>query len=464
MDCWFAVRNGHLFNAHNKDELMDGYARHITKHLLESRDRVMLGDSLVKQSADEQNIRDQGFTRPRVLLILPFKDLAYKFVNKLIALLPEKMQKEIANREKFENEFGFDESGMTEEEKQSFERKPKDFQDMFSGNIDDAFRLGISLRNKGIKLFTEFYKSDLIIASPLGLRMLVGNSVVNGKTKSSSWDFLSSIEICVLDAAEAFSMQNIEHLQLIFNEMNRIPTESHGADFSRVREWVLNDWSRYYRQTIILSGYMNPDLNILFNKSCSNWRGKVKVRQRYEGCFSYIIPTVRHMFNRFEVQNMKELDEARFNFFTKDVFPNYRSAGHERTLIFVPSYFDFIRLRNYFKSERLNFGMVTEYTERREIDKFRSQFENGRIDYLFVTERFWYFRRNRFKGVSNIIFYGVPENSHFYAEALNCLGTEGDHTCISLICRYDSLSLERVLGTDRTTSLLASDRHTYLFC
>lgn len=50
----------------------------------------------------------------------------------------------------------------------------EDYLDTFSGNIDDCFRFGVSLTKKTIKLFAEFYNSDIIIASPLGLRMLVG--------------------------------------------------------------------------------------------------------------------------------------------------------------------------------------------------------------------------------------------------------------------------------------------------
>ena len=49
-----------------------------------------------------------------------------------------------------------------------------DFKKMFAGNSDDFFRVGMVIMRKGIKLFTEFYSSDIIVASPVGLRSIIG--------------------------------------------------------------------------------------------------------------------------------------------------------------------------------------------------------------------------------------------------------------------------------------------------
>lgn len=45
---------------------------------------------------------------------------------------------------------------------------------IFAGNVDDCFRLGIAVTSKQLKLYSEFYRSDILVASPLGLRTIIG--------------------------------------------------------------------------------------------------------------------------------------------------------------------------------------------------------------------------------------------------------------------------------------------------
>lgn len=45
---------------------------------------------------------------------------------------------------------------------------------MFAGNIDDCFRVGVAFKRNTISLYTKFYAADMIIASPLGLRRIIG--------------------------------------------------------------------------------------------------------------------------------------------------------------------------------------------------------------------------------------------------------------------------------------------------
>lgn len=45
---------------------------------------------------------------------------------------------------------------------------------MFEGNTDDCFRIGVQLSKSGMKLYADFYKADILICSPLGLRLILG--------------------------------------------------------------------------------------------------------------------------------------------------------------------------------------------------------------------------------------------------------------------------------------------------
>lgn len=66
----------------------------------------------------------------------------------------------------------------------------------------------MSILKRSIRLYSPFYSSDIIIASPLGLRTLLG---VEGE-KKRDFDFMSSIEVLVLDSADVLLMQNWEHV------------------------------------------------------------------------------------------------------------------------------------------------------------------------------------------------------------------------------------------------------------
>lgn len=74
-----------------------------------------------------------------------------------------------------------------------------------------------------LKLYEQFYASDIIVASPLALRLLCGHKVdnkANDMIEEIDQDFLSSIELLVMDQSEAFIYQNLEHLEEVLKALN----------------------------------------------------------------------------------------------------------------------------------------------------------------------------------------------------------------------------------------------------
>ena len=198
------------------------------------------------------SFQDQGFTRPKVLLLCPYRYYAYQFIDTLLSLLPHKMV--LFGKSKFLDEFG-DNSTDQEEDTQA---KWKEF---FPGNNDDCFRMGISIHGKIFKLYSDFYNSDIVIASPLSLKQI---------EDKQGWDYLSSIEICIVYGMDMICMQNYDHLFGVIQNCNKTISKDRNTDFSRLREYFLNDYQKYMRQTILVGTLLNSNLLGLFHRSCFN--------------------------------------------------------------------------------------------------------------------------------------------------------------------------------------------------
>lgn len=159
-------------------------------------------------------------------------------------------------------------------------------------------------------------------------------------------------------------MQNWDHLLHIFNHLHLQPKESHGTDFSRVRTWSLDGCSKYYRQTIIFSSFVLPEINSIFNKRCFNYAGKVRTANPIkEGTIGQVFVQLPHVFHKFECGSVLESVDARFEFFINKVLPQFRENLMKQTLVYVSNYFDYVRLRNYFKKEDIGFVQICEYSK-----------------------------------------------------------------------------------------------------
>ena len=209
-------------------------------------------------------------------LSLPFLHVFLESARRVVSAMSKLLFSQIkggnvSNKKRFDQDFGTEEEIVAKSKKKTG-NKPEDFYQTFSGDVDDGFKIGISVTKKTLKLYADFYSSDIIVASPLGLRMVIG---ADGD-KERDYDFLNSIEMLIVDQADIIAMQNWDHVMHILDHLHLQLLQSHGVDFSRVRMWTLNHLSQFYRQTLLFSSVAMPEVNAILSKKCSNYAGQIR--------------------------------------------------------------------------------------------------------------------------------------------------------------------------------------------
>ncbi|KAJ8076353.1 rRNA-binding ribosome biosynthesis protein utp25 [Marasmius tenuissimus] len=310
------------------------------------------------------------------------------------------------------------------------------------------------MTRKTVKAFSEFYQCDVIIASPLGLRQSI--------QKEKGADYLSSIEILVMDQLDALTMQNWDHVKFVLDHLNKLPKESHDTDFSRVKPWFLDGHAEYLRQSVLLSAYETPETRALFNNNLKNVAGRIRQERRWS---PIDVPEGLHQdFVRFDCVSPQDEADKRFNYFTTQVLPAVLKSAVQstNTVIFIPSYFDFLRVQNHFRTlTGTSYAVLSEYSSNQDISRARQAFFLGQKSFLLITERFHFYKRYKIRGIRNIIFYGPPDHPQFYSEFLSYPflddGVESsDVTCRVLYSKYDWFRLERIAGTEAAAELIKS--------
>ncbi|OWZ19103.1 Digestive organ expansion factor [Phytophthora megakarya] len=482
-------------------------AMHVLNHVLKARDTVTRNNERIKKrdagkdeehgDDEEKEYRDQGFCRASVLMLLPLRSAAMAFVKQLLELLPANMDT-FHNKDRFFSEFG---SVKDEDDDSSNNDDNKEWQRVFDeGNNDDCFQLGLSFSRKAVRFYSEYHHADIIIASPLGLRQQLGDEVAvldeaetTADVKLSS-DFLSTIEVCIIDSASLMAMQNLEHLRTVLRATNLQPKEAPNADFSRVREWNLAFLASYFRQTVMFSHGVEPALNALVNRTCRNISGLVKYVRRYDAAdgsasIARVVPQVKQIFQRVDMDHngrltAKDEVELRFAYFKKHVFEPLLDHPRKHVLIFIPSYFDYVRVRNLFNDSMnkklIRTAQCCEYTTSKQVSRARTSFFHGHCHVMLYTERFHFYHQYQIRGVHQLIWYGLPMMGDFYAEMMNMLpnsdsenhnddalvDTTDGKSSIALFTRLDLLRMQRIVGNKRAERMCQAKatKPTFLFC
>lgn len=204
--------------------------------------------------------------------------------------------------------------------------------------------------SKGVymRLFSDFYISDIILASPIGLRLAIENKKIGDKA-TADYDFLSSIEVAYLYHSDVMFMQNWEHVDYIMNLLNKLPkNNSPDTDFSRVRPYFLDEHSSEHRQLILSSYFTDPEIQSLFRKNAKSLNGQIKLKKSWnEGSINAVASGIRQVFQIIPgVHSYQEQEEKKFQFFKENILSQILKIDQQHTLIVTPSYFSYVRVRN----------------------------------------------------------------------------------------------------------------------
>ncbi|KAN0060322.1 rRNA-binding ribosome biosynthesis protein utp25 [Thecaphora frezii] len=478
-----------------RPQLREVVAMHAMSHVAKTRRRILKNNEKLAKlaSADAgaeltSDVRDQGFTRPRVLVLLPFRNSAKEWVNLLAKF---SLCDQIDNKARFDSDFSLPEGTIDKlADASAYSRFPRDHVETFRGNIDDSFKLGIKVTRKSLKLYSAFYDSDVIVASPLGLRLII--------EKERDSDFLSSIELLVADQMDVMSMQNWDHVQFVLSHLNQIPKQAHDTDFSRVKQWYLDGKAGLLRQSVVLSAYDFPELRAVVSKELRNVAGKLRtVRTHAQGTMAQVRPGIRQVFMRFDCANLHAEADLRFQQFTTKTFAQLQKSAvaASHTLVFVPSYFDFVRLDDWLRKQKgVSYVAISEYSSNKEILRARESFFSGRKSLLLITERFHFYRRYFIRGAKTLVFYDLPDHAAFFSEVLEFPFTRktvlpasddekkrkrleklrqeeeeeeetdpSEVTVHALFSRYGYLKLERIVGDKEARRMVEGDKATWRF-
>ena len=466
------------------------------------------------KSSSTDLVRDQGFTRPSVLVLLPTRGVCFEFVRGMQTLLGGDGAN-IAHWDRFQEEYGpppveqDDNGGEKEEQRQErrqevLEQKGQEWLSLFGDDVnhDDDFRLGMSInvqapRTKkkqdqgndeetnssaaSLKLFTDFYRSDVVLASPLGLKMACHSKkgteedADEDEASSMDTDFLSSIEICVLMRSNVLLMQNWDHVNDMLKLLNRQPTQAKHTDFSRVRNYFLSSGqSQYWRQLIVdAQDFYDPVIASTFKRFARSIAGMALFRKRTtasKAILCRIVANVRQVFQRIPCSSLLNQGTEKLGYFEKHILPELRQRKH--SLVYIPSYFDFVAVRNLLLKREVEFVSVTEYARTSEVSRGRARFLQGRKAIMLYTGRAHFFYRHTIRGARHVIFYGVPEHASFYSDHVNGMSHSSNDNAIrdddtksslALFTKYDAHALERIVGQENCKRMVSGEKLTFLF-
>lgn len=402
-------------------------------------------DMYEKKNRESPDARDSSYTMSSVLVICPTRKQAYEFINEIISVLPENDPNSgepfvVQNFDRFNEEYSVGEVPQF-----ILKTKPKDWLRTFGGNNSNEFRMGIRFFDNKIKLFNSMEKSQLIIGSSLSLFL------------HEDKDFMSSIEVLVLDSLDVLMAQQGDRLLQLILMLNKLPQKVNATDWGHLRLYCTDKQQEKLRQNIIYSSVLTPEMHNMFSKF-PNIRGQLIVRPlKYP---PLLIPGLDRSFKKLECQNVKQIGTALEKCFDEKLYPlikQWRSEPEEtakRTIIYYVSSYRFYQARKKLETNMVNFLELSDEATKEDSKRMKKAFNDDPNAVLLVTERFYFHFRPKFRDVQRVVFIQPPTFPQFVPElAGNC-------SAIFYFTEFDEIAIERIVGSELSHSILSHDFYT----
>lgn len=471
-------------------------------HMLYNSTRVEKNNKRLRKKGDDFEIpedspfRDQGPNRPRICILCPFRSNANEFIRNWILLLNLETS-DVGNFENFDAEY------TGQDTKNSHSKNWEDWRrELFKGHYDDAnyddFLIGISFYHGKMRI--QFPKTaaalcgvDVIIASPIALSKMAASDRKairirekmtiktqpeteeelmfdadradggdnDAETELPIMDFMSSIEVLIVDRVDALTMQNYENCRDVVNAVNEKPVATITADINRIESKFLSVHSaKAARQTVLVAGsIMLGEYQSLLRKDRMETVGdsvysgaslsralKLKIKQQF--------------FIRIPVPGQSARNEQLMLYF-KNKF--WKEIGNEikNMVIVVADTADFAPLQEFLEDEGLLDCYLAESTlsdiggkRRKQLKATLKAFRECDMRTIVITERLLWYQRIRITGAKHVLFLGCPKIDSIYADILADVEDPNRCTATCIYTATEKDALERVVGTKNLHKLV----------
>ena len=406
-------------------------ALHVVNHIY--------SDLYAKKHRPRPDFRDTSYTMTTVLVLCPTRHQAFQFLSSVLSALPPSPFL-VENSDRLHNEY------TIEEVPQFIARtKPKDWLRTFGGNSSEEFKMGVRFHEDKVELFHQMSKSQLVIASPLSLFL------------HDDTDFMSSIEVLVLDSLDVLLMQNADRLLQLVAMLNRLPQKVTGTDWSHLRLYCADKQQAKMRQNVSYASVLMPEMHHLLTRS-ANVRGQLLVRPMMYP--PLLLPGLERSFKRLPCSDVRHIGDALEKCFRDKLFfliKQWRSESSEcakRTLVYYISSYRFLQARKMLEDNMVGFLELSDEATEDDSRRMKRAFRDDPNAVMLITERFYFHYRPRLRQTQRVVFVQPPTFPQFASELA------GDCQAVFYFTEFDEGAMERIVGSELSPKILASEFFT----